>query len=842
MGQDIVQVLERAGLAPVAIEVLQRDLVRAGHQARREELAQSLVRKYRQLALASWRPTGNDPVWTELALDRVASAAGCADQPDWRLVRLVARQYRLERGWQEWWRRGLDSAESASLTAEFEALLRAAERLREELQAGMAGLAEVGASAGDRQLLGRCEALCAALMVRLAELRGEQDSETDRLLAAGRLAGLLGLDPAVELLSAQLAGWSMEAAWQLEVLEDLAVFSGTKRTTPHAAVLDAISRCAGSDAAASAALRLLARNGQWDGLIHRLEELDAMPPGRPDSLAIWNTAVWCVSGIPHELETQRSRAAWIVMVNLARMDSEGLVEAADRLELQRLRASDNEFHTLWVTGLAAIRRGQRSQRGSSGRDDRLPEWLQAADGPAPASATAGADLIERGLEQLDSALARGVAAHRPGDVAQCALQAAGTHFRQGHWRKSLDAADRARRIAAAQWPALCEQASQLALNSGMQAVDQGVLEPEELRAIAGDIASGNARGPAASMARFLLMRLQSESLDREDAVEFWGRAARENPEHIGTALELMQALARTLRESPPETRAARLRGILDLSRGLLTRNDLPGAVRCRAAALAAQGLADASARPADVPQWLAAAAGELAVEDGLTAEDRNRVWFAIVQLSEAAGNPARREEAIHWLVRNAGPGPWHRAALIRRAEDLRWLADDPAGGNDSSLPGLSADEAARRREEAIAVYSALLELEGGRAAIGRSANARLAAARLGVLLVKTGRKAGARELFEAILAGFPSDRGALESAGQLAMDAGDADAAAGHFRKLAQQYAAGSGEWRQARYNLLRALQPVWSARGEAVLQQTLELDPDMPTEWRDRFESLRPR
>ncbi len=160
-------------------------------------------------------------------------------------------------------------------------------------------------------------------------------------------------------------------------------------------------------------------------------------------------------------------------------------------------------------------------------------------------------------------------------------------------------------------------------------------------------------------------------------------------------------------------------------------------------------------------------------------------------------------------------------ALIWLAEDLRERGE------------LSADQ----KRLAIEVNRRILEYYQSEKSDEMSANEAVAAWDLVKLLDQENRRNEAKPWLERLVHAFPDREPYLVLRARWLVDDARWTEALGLWRRLAIAAAAGSELWYEAKWNVVRCLARTDPQAARQVAEQTINLSPQMPEKWRQRFD-----
>ncbi|MEQ1902995.1 MAG: hypothetical protein ABL888_02260 [Pirellulaceae bacterium] len=141
-------------------------------------------------------------------------------------------------------------------------------------------------------------------------------------------------------------------------------------------------------------------------------------------------------------------------------------------------------------------------------------------------------------------------------------------------------------------------------------------------------------------------------------------------------------------------------------------------------------------------------------------------------------------------------------------------------------------------EAAAANYFALIEGVSD-SQIQERKNLQVAAVQLARHLLELNRAGEAKSIVQQLLRVARDDRMVLKTAGEVFSAVGDLNGALEVYRALASGVPIGSEDWLIAKLGVVRCLRLENRAAAQEVYQQVLELSPNLPDEWKLRFDSL---
>lgn len=185
-----------------------------------------------------------------------------------------------------------------------------------------------------------------------------------------------------------------------------------------------------------------------------------------------------------------------------------------------------------------------------------------------------------------------------------------------------------------------------------------------------------------------------------------------------------------------------------------------------------------------------------------------------------------------WLLENTENPTHRRSALIANARQLDRVLQQSVKSNVADLT--------EKRDLAIEAYQALLAMLGTDAAqLTRETASQTALFRLACLQRDAGQWAAAAIGFQQLHQVFPDQLPYLEGLAMVEMKQENWSDAAEHWRTIISAFPTGSENWLKGKYNLILCLTPTKPDRAKAVLEQVQLLVPELPGEWKSRYQAL---
>lgn len=822
---------QQIGLPGLVIEQMHAEWQRSESDAERALRAELLIAQYSQQVLEG-QPNSVHFVWDAGRMDRVEASSRIAPTPAWRLAVLAARLQAAGLALENERREGGSAARRGELLREVELVVRGVEQVRDAVVLPGGGTGPVPAFEADPgRLQFRALTLLASAAVLLVE-NGEPNPEWMEL-ANRSLARILQLGDA-SVAAGQLEVFVPWQSWQLAVIEDFAVcqLRGGQDKALESAV-GAIGRGFGSPAAEAARIRILARSGRSAELVTYVRGLPVDDSPLPGRLELWTALLAVLDWIPVSESAAAEELQLRAFAALARSQGSLLLRALEQPHPGIPAFASVRFYGNWIAGSAGLVRFRDQANGRiSGWTSGLPPWLVPGV-EVESSASGSSGRLEDSIRLLLAAEGEWHPGLALADLGCCRLAVAEAAKWKEDWAVAESFAGKALEDLKSSGCAVrAAEAASLWLEARTQRAALGLVSEAELLELSQRMASEFSGSITGGLAEQQVRILELRRRPAGEAASFWRVQLTRNPGDWNARTELVAQLLRRSQEVPSPDNIPVLQEAADSTLALLMAEGATPATGIRAcSALLMAGSGAGQWMESGFAGKLVAGLEKAARRPGLSGVLRGELFWCIHELAAVSGETGRQKAALEWLLSHPETADWHRRALLARAQELEYLFSVSADGGPISPP-----------EEPLLgqvtdLYARLVDRLGVDADTLRDQpNARLAATRLVTLHVWGNRPEQALELGSRVLEAFPQDRAMLVEAARLAGQLGQSDRATGFWRRAAQLQEAGSEGWREARLQWYRGLQKTDAEAADAVRRQTLELDPEMPGEWKDRF------
>lgn len=186
-------------------------------------------------------------------------------------------------------------------------------------------------------------------------------------------------------------------------------------------------------------------------------------------------------------------------------------------------------------------------------------------------------------------------------------------------------------------------------------------------------------------------------------------------------------------------------------------------------------------------------------------------------------------EIAQWLADNGATTSQKNMGLIRLANHA-----------ESELEIATAENKKSIRRKLVGHYTKLVDhMDADQVQLKNSSNLRLALLRLGDLQMKEGNFKAADAHFGRLIAAFPNDGMILLGRARCSMAIGKPQDAMDDWRVLAKGSPTGSELWLEAKYYIIQTTRETDRRKAKQVYAQTTQLAPNMPEEWKQRYNEL---
>ncbi|HMO13302.1 MAG TPA: hypothetical protein PKD64_05700 [Pirellulaceae bacterium] len=220
--------------------------------------------------------------------------------------------------------------------------------------------------------------------------------------------------------------------------------------------------------------------------------------------------------------------------------------------------------------------------------------------------------------------------------------------------------------------------------------------------------------------------------------------------------------------------------------------------------------------------------------DQLEHQNPAKADFHYYQLTvaEARNDIALGIESAQWLIDNATTPQTKTAGLVWQIRQIEANVEQPMFTADRSV-----------KEHLCQLYTQLIDmLDNDTVELSNAPALRTAMQRAAELNLDLNNYRSAAEYFNRLLLAFPRNQRFLIGAARANDSMGQTDAALEAWRVLARGAEAGSEIWFEAKYRTIVAIIDSDPNQARILLEQTLQLAPDVPEPWQNPFKLLRER
>ena len=799
--------LESRGLDRLLIAHLEIRLDRESNAERRRELAGRLAERYRQALLRS-SADDLDEHWVKRAESLLRL------NPDWDLVGLElavlqAKFVQVEQDFRTWWFAGARASDRAALVDALREIARRLDEIhRRSLVAFQDGQGGFAVNEEDAERLNQELLKIERRVVHSQYLLGwtwlflglAQNRKADALHRAETYFREFLEVPEDRAVGQVDANWfDLRTKWHVRAWVGLAWTEqslGNQTASDH--LFELLSAAPLADVEVKVPLWQLESRvfaGQWALLADWIEQLNRTNWSRSQRVRFALAVIESAGAVAGATEIADRMIQWAALGLLRDFQASHLERLIDE---GRLTIRGNPFLENWLKGYLAYVRAE---------SDRT-------------SFESAFVLLTRAFQGNGSEI-------DPADRARCEYLIGLIEFRRSQVKLAAEHFLRVAEALRDEEPSLAEEAAWMRTRSLASLARS---DPYELGRALAEIDRWQQQFPEGEhfeKLEWMRTRLTCQLLTPAQAIQHLQRLKATSDSPDGWIMELAFQYYRQWKvafQREAEDEAQRFEQLVQLDRQIQTdgRRSISDRVR------SALWVVDARLLKGEPIESIAGRVDELANAVGANSQlDRileGQIRGVQLQLAERGGDFDRAWHLAQELVRDFRGTPYERPALIYIAERFR------------EKESLETDEI----ELAIQCNERLIKLIGDdEETVRRSANVRVAMSELVRLYRKKGKQELAEPIARFLVEQFPDQTRYVLAWARVLADQGRWAEGVPLWRQLAQSSPAGSEQWYESKWQLIRGLARTDSARAAQVLKQTRLLSPDMPAPWAQRFEEL---
>ena len=330
-------------------------------------------------------------------------------------------------------------------------------------------------------------------------------------------------------------------------------------------------------------------------------------------------------------------------------------------------------------------------------------------------------------------------------------------------------------------------------------------------------------------AAFELSKLRAAGSSILETIAKLQKIPSDNSAYAQAQSEIARLYFKAVKEGKgtPEQRTQRMKDFQSAVRKILNDSEVDASAKAKSAALMIESLlGEETPKTDEAQQWLKLAKAAV----GEVAKRNSDLRFQEYRIAKQTGDSKNMVAQAKWLSSSDNSNRSYKVAgLIYLAKHL-----------DQQIANAKNEDRSTLIADAESTYQKLSDLLGqNREALKTKANARAALSRLSDLQALNGKTSEAIENYEKLRQALPNYQRYILRLAQLKSKAGKPDSAIELWRKLATGSKAGSNAWYEAKYNIAKILSKEDQKTAQSILSQTRRLSPEMPEEWKTKFDDL---